>query len=90
LLIRYYTLCHLLFQKLPHFALLPFCPCTIVSFCPCCPAARRPLSTLGFRRGYNWIIPVWSMLSPLKTRQVAVLLPPTEPCRYVCAAGHGP
>lgn len=26
---------------------------------------------------------MWSLVSPLKTRQVAVLLPPTEPCRSV-------
>jgi len=35
----------------------------------------------GFKRGPNTIIPVWSLLQPLKTRQVAGLLPPDIPCR---------
>lgn len=42
---------------------------------------RRPVSSLGFRRKVNFLIPVWSRVSPLRTREVAVLLPPNVACR---------
>lgn len=43
----------------------------------CC----RTLAELGFRHGMNYIVPVWTLLSPLRTKEVGVLLPPSEPCR---------
>jgi hypothetical protein len=46
----------------------------------CC----RSLAELGFRHGINYIIPVWTLLAPLRTKEVAVLLPPNVPCR--CAS----
>lgn len=47
----------------------------------CC--TYRSVAELGFRRGINWIIPVWTKVVPLRTREVAVLLPPNVPCRCV-------
>jgi hypothetical protein len=44
---------------------------------------HRSVAELGFRRGINWIIPVWTKVAPLRTREVAVLLPPNVPCRCV-------
>lgn len=42
---------------------------------------RRTVIELGFRHGMNYIVPVWTLLSPLRTKEVGVLLPPSEPCR---------
>eukprot|EP00882_Tetradesmus_deserticola_P023410 GHRQ01025473.1.p1 GENE.GHRQ01025473.1~~GHRQ01025473.1.p1 ORF type:complete len:184 (+),score=97.85 GHRQ01025473.1:36-587(+) len=40
-----------------------------------------PLSSLGFKPGMNFVVPVWMRLQPLRTAAVGCLLPPDLPCR---------
>lgn len=66
-------------RKLCALPLAPLrCMCTVLY---CAVLCRRPVSLLGFRRKVNFLIPVWSRVSPLRTREVAVLLPPNVACR---------
>jgi hypothetical protein len=46
--------------------------------------SRSPLSSLGFKPGVNFVVPVWMKVQPLRTAAVGGLLPPDLPCR--CAA----
>lgn len=49
----------------------------------CCLLLCRTVAQLGFQRRLNYIIPVWSKVEPLKTKEVATLLPPNIACRCV-------
>lgn len=59
----------------------------IVCCCLVFGARSSKISDLGFRRGPNVIVPVWTLVSPLRTKEVGVLLPPNVACR--CAGLRG-